>query len=387
MADVIRLVCPECDAVHRVKSVTLGKLYRCKKCRSGLITMQPAILSCPNCGATTPPAHIEVSRLITCDECEKAPLMEVRMPGVRYPVKELSKETEQIATQMSAADDTGKKDTSEAVAKVQSNIAEDTEVISSAELLEQSGDDVDNKDTDILDENEIFKADTNFIVKEKKQNKEGIESVVEEPVESVRQLEVFEDYTGSSDQVAIDDEFQSEEVEQEVNSLPPEIEDSFYTGSGEQHDDIYEVSGKEYIEEVEPVSEEKISAGSNIENEESKSEEDQVIVTGDESSVFKGRGWKVPAWIPVIFALLLMGLYGFLLADLDTVKQQLAVAQESLIRQSESFQQERVRFMNILREARNDKRELEKRLDDLENENAELRSRSLRFEGPDFSDE
>lgn len=80
--DVIRLVCPECDAVHRVKNITLGKLYRCKKCKSGLITMQPAVLVCPACGATRPPAHIEVSRLITCDECEQSPVMEVRIAGV-----------------------------------------------------------------------------------------------------------------------------------------------------------------------------------------------------------------------------------------------------------------------------------------------------------------
>ena len=78
MQDVIRLVCPECDAVHRVKNITLGKLYRCKKCKSGLITMTPAVLTCPTCGASKPPSHIEVSRLITCEECEEAPLMNVR---------------------------------------------------------------------------------------------------------------------------------------------------------------------------------------------------------------------------------------------------------------------------------------------------------------------
>lgn len=81
MPDAIRLVCPECDAVHRVKEITLGKLYRCKKCKSGLITMTPAVLACPSCGATTPPSHIEVSRLITCQECEDAPLMTVRFAG------------------------------------------------------------------------------------------------------------------------------------------------------------------------------------------------------------------------------------------------------------------------------------------------------------------
>ena len=80
--DVIRLVCPECDAVHRVKNITLGKSYRCKKCKAGLITMQPAVLVCPACGATRPPAHVEVSRLVTCDECEESPVMQVRIAGV-----------------------------------------------------------------------------------------------------------------------------------------------------------------------------------------------------------------------------------------------------------------------------------------------------------------
>lgn len=81
MPDAIRLVCPECDAVHRVKEITLGKLYRCKKCKSGLITMTPAVLVCPSCGSTTPPSHVEVSRLVTCQECEDAPLMTVRIAG------------------------------------------------------------------------------------------------------------------------------------------------------------------------------------------------------------------------------------------------------------------------------------------------------------------
>lgn len=80
-SEPIRLVCPDCESVHRVKRLTLGKLYRCKKCRTGLITMHPAALTCPNCNAKTPPSHVEVSRLITCDQCDEAPLLEVVIDG------------------------------------------------------------------------------------------------------------------------------------------------------------------------------------------------------------------------------------------------------------------------------------------------------------------
>lgn len=93
--DAIRLVCPECDAVHRVKNITLGKLYRCKKCKAGLITMQPAVLVCPACGATRSPAHIEVSRLVTCDECEQMSLMNVRIAGVIHSGQPIINESEE----------------------------------------------------------------------------------------------------------------------------------------------------------------------------------------------------------------------------------------------------------------------------------------------------
>ncbi|MCX7934646.1 MAG: hypothetical protein N3A66_05230, partial [Planctomycetota bacterium] len=79
-SEVIRLVCPACDTVHRVKAVALGKLYRCKKCRAGLITMTPARVFCAACGFALPPAHVEVSRLLTCPRCPHAPLLQLDFP-------------------------------------------------------------------------------------------------------------------------------------------------------------------------------------------------------------------------------------------------------------------------------------------------------------------
>lgn len=89
MNEPIRLVCSECDTVHRVKKVTLGKLYRCKKCREPLITMSPAIVKCPSCDKSYPPAHVDVSRLITCDVCEDEPLMTLEFPPPVRPVREV----------------------------------------------------------------------------------------------------------------------------------------------------------------------------------------------------------------------------------------------------------------------------------------------------------
>lgn len=102
MEETIRLVCPECDAIHRVKQITLGKLYRCKKCKAGLITMSPAMLVCPSCDARTPPAHVEVSRLITCDRCAESPLMQVEFQQAPRPVREVRTVAERAAEDVHA---------------------------------------------------------------------------------------------------------------------------------------------------------------------------------------------------------------------------------------------------------------------------------------------
>ncbi len=77
----VRLVCPDCDTVHRVRSVTLGKVYRCKKCGAGLVTLAPAVLACTRCGAKSEPAHVDVSRVTTCTNCPDAPLLTVTFPA------------------------------------------------------------------------------------------------------------------------------------------------------------------------------------------------------------------------------------------------------------------------------------------------------------------
>ncbi len=73
MEEPVRLVCPECDAVYRVKKLTLGKAYNCKKCGSPLVTHDETVLVCPNCRARSEPAHIDVSRKTYCSECAERP--------------------------------------------------------------------------------------------------------------------------------------------------------------------------------------------------------------------------------------------------------------------------------------------------------------------------
>ncbi|GHS93236.1 hypothetical protein FACS1894139_02210 [Planctomycetales bacterium] len=104
LMDAIRLVCPECDTVHRVKNLTLGKPYRCKQCGAGLITMQPAALVCPACGATRPPAYLEVSHSATCGECAAAPLMEIKIGEIIYRPSDLTAAAEKTPENNAPAD-------------------------------------------------------------------------------------------------------------------------------------------------------------------------------------------------------------------------------------------------------------------------------------------
>jgi len=90
----IRLECPACGAIHRVRRITLGKLYRCKKCQTGLVTHSPVILHCPSCHASTPPARVEVSQMHTCNQCAATPLLEVIFPSsVRPSYSSFSQQT------------------------------------------------------------------------------------------------------------------------------------------------------------------------------------------------------------------------------------------------------------------------------------------------------
>lgn len=73
----IRLICPECDTVHRVKRLTLGKQYKCKRCQTPLVTLESASLVCPQCGASSPPTQVDVSRASYCSSCPSPTLLQV----------------------------------------------------------------------------------------------------------------------------------------------------------------------------------------------------------------------------------------------------------------------------------------------------------------------
>ena len=75
MDEAVRLVCPDCDTAYRVKNLTLGKAYNCKKCGAPLLTMNPESLLCPDCGAASEPSHLDVSRRIYCSECTDRPAL------------------------------------------------------------------------------------------------------------------------------------------------------------------------------------------------------------------------------------------------------------------------------------------------------------------------
>lgn len=79
-AEPVRLVCGSCDTVHRVKQVELGKLYRCKRCRSGLKTLGQAVLTCPICAVETEAGQVDVSQEYRCPQCENKPAMRLSFP-------------------------------------------------------------------------------------------------------------------------------------------------------------------------------------------------------------------------------------------------------------------------------------------------------------------
>ena len=372
MPDVIRLVCPECDAVHRVKSVTLGKLYRCKKCRSGLITMQPAILVCPNCGATTPPTHIEASKLITCEECEKAPLMEVRLPGIKYPKSVNSSENTEIASKMSIPSGTENfaeepdDDYDDSASSVVSEYSsEETHTV-----IETSSEDSSEnvKSSNEFDETKIFKADTNFIVKSQANTEEKTaEDVVEEEVDSVseHQLNIFDsDY---------------DEAKNELEEIHDEFDSEIYEDSHEVMPEIEVVSHNQDIVSEELIAEE------NTNNDDIMFVEPRVeaLVTKPKKGVL---GWSMPAWVPAVFALLLVGLYGVLYADLQSMRVQLEKSQESIIAQDQSFQQERKKYLSLIRSTQTENRKLRDEIMDLKSKNNILRKKSISLEIPEIED-
>ncbi len=372
MSEVIRLVCPECDAVHRVKSVTLGKLYRCKKCRSGLITMQPAILVCPNCGATTPPTHIEVSKLITCEECEKAPLMEVRLPGIEYPKAVSSDENVEIATKMSEV--VSETEDYEGTLLAETEAVEVTAEFSSEydsqddDVVEQSSSEVNSAESEHydkgLDETRIFKADTNFIVKNQQHNDDA--GVREEAADNTKfeQMAIFEndnEKDSTSGEQEVQDEFDSEGYDEALEVMP----------------DIPVDIAEERLSEPDFVAETEQEAVANI---------SEPVISVAENNPPRSRNWSIPAWIPAVFALLLVGLYGLLYADLESMRLQLERSQESIIRQDQSFQEERKKYLVLIRQTQEENKKLRNEIMDLKSENSQLRKKSISMEIPEIQD-
>ncbi len=383
MAEVIRLVCPECDAVHRVKSVTLGKLYRCKKCRSGLITMQPAILSCPNCGATTPPTHIEASRLITCEECEKAPLMEVRLPGVEYPNTINSDQGEDIASKMFVPNP--ESDSSRGIEvshAIHEDDIEDSEQNLDMEVDRSISENYENSNSpDELDENIIFKADTNFIVKGRVNSDRGDTSHASDVTNrsSLQQLEIFE-------------QKESEELIESESSAEQHESSSTFDISEDEHEeeimpDIRVDEVVQHIDEIE--SEEVYSPIQEYSQDEYEKAEERVSVASNTVIPQKRKGWswRLPAWIPAILTLLLIGLYGMLYADLDSMRVQFKNAQESMLTQDKDFQEERNKYISLIRSTQEENRKLRSQLLDLKSENEILRKKSIPFDIPELKED
>ncbi len=370
MGEVIRLVCPECDAVHRVKSVTLGKLYRCKKCRSGLITMQPAILVCPNCGATTPPTHIEVSKLITCEECEKAPLMEVRLPGIEYPKTVSSDENVEIATKMSevvsdAEDFEGtllaETEAVEVTAEYSSEY--DSQDEAATEINSSEVNTADNSSSG-LDETRIFKADTNFIVKSQQHTADA--EVAEPPVDNgkLEQMVIFDnelDVDSETAEPEMQDEFDSEVYDEALEAIP----------------DMPVSIAEEALPAPDFASETGVPA---------VDDNFEAIAPAVADNLPRQRNWSIPAWIPAVFALLLVGLYGLLYADLESMRLQLERSQESIIRQDQSFQEERKKYLNLIRQTQEENKKLRNEILDLKSENSQLRKKSISMEIPEIQD-
>ncbi len=359
MTEVIRLVCPECDAVHRVKSVTLGKLYRCKKCRSGLITMQPAVLRCPNCGATTPPMHIEASKLITCEECEKAPLMEVLLPGMELSNPLRSDENEVIASKMSLT-----LNTSQGEAELESLElpgAETEELGDDAVAVASEEDSPRDEEQNSEEQSSEFNTDTNFIMKNVAAN---AQQEVEPGVKVQQQLNIFE---------------RTEEFTEPIEAQGSELEyDSAIYDESEEL-----MPGIELQEQTQQEFSQLAAAVPVVEP--SFEGYEKVVESG--SALHKTRwNWRLPAWIPAVLVLLLVGLYGLLYADLESLRVQLEKSQESIINQDKSFQEERQRYIALIHSTQEENRKLRSELIELTSENNVLRKKSISLEIPELQD-
>lgn len=73
MDEPVRLVCPDCQLVYRLKRLTPGKQYRCRQCGVDLRSLEPVRLTCASCGAVSEEKDFDPANPPRCQLCEDAP--------------------------------------------------------------------------------------------------------------------------------------------------------------------------------------------------------------------------------------------------------------------------------------------------------------------------
>ncbi len=458
MAEIIRLVCPECDAVHRVKSITLGKLYRCKKCKSGLITMSPAVLSCPSCGGTTPPAHIEVSRLITCEQCEEAPLLSVRFANIgtrqrslhSLPSLEESKQSDEsepakgqsakITSQPeeeltsvfepplpepkvspankkqrepdshltgypdndAVSPEEEDKQTNHAALK---NDREDNEVSQPAhQIPNDASDAVSLEEQDFQDEPDIDdKNDTVFNVPETEPESRKLtddDEITRGDLDSARRSAHSSKYDTavlmSNEDFTQADLFEQPPLYKENDTtLNPAVNDDTDLPDDYRRQNIDDIGNEPLHTEPPAFRESAVEVGYH-----SSGEISELQLTIEEivrrcqqpvvEEITRNR-LRAPLWVTITLALLLVGLYGWLIGEMDTVRADLRAAKAKLEdndalldKRSEDFAKERKKLLDLLDQKELDKKKLERDLTEIMQKNEMLRKSMLGLPGPDL---
>lgn len=77
----VRLVCPDCELVYKVKRLTLGKEYKCRQCGGNLRSLESVTLGCPVCGERADVEHLDPMHVPHCEKCAEA-------PSLTFPPKE-----------------------------------------------------------------------------------------------------------------------------------------------------------------------------------------------------------------------------------------------------------------------------------------------------------
>ena len=97
----VRLVCPECELVYKVKRLTLGKEYKCRQCGSGLRSLESVLLRCPSCGEECEREQFDPADVPQCPHCEAAP--KLTLPGTVRNDQPAAASGESIATAVPTA--------------------------------------------------------------------------------------------------------------------------------------------------------------------------------------------------------------------------------------------------------------------------------------------